>query len=412
MYLKELSEAEFGRFVDFYNTSSIYQTVPYAKTMEKQGFEYKLLGMIDENRIVAASLIFIKKIGNFKHAYAPRGLLVDYKDLDLLKTFTTEIKRYLGKRSVVNLKISPIIVKSIMNSKGDVIGINPDGDMILENLKSCEYTHLGYTNYFEGLKPRFNAVLSMKDGYVNTFNRIRKEFRSKIRNAEKYGIRVYKGNQDDLNYLNFQTEKKYPRGLNYFQSSYYYFGKENKIDFYYAKLDSKAYLETVQKTYFETETEWNRINDEVINIRTKNSKRLLNQKINMDKVMNVQKNRLIEATNILRDNPDGIVLASVLVVRQKDSVTILMDGFDPKYRYLNAKHLILWKIIEKYSNAGYRYLRLGGVTNIKIKDNKYKGLNDFKLNFGADVFEYFGDFEVVTNPTLYFMYNKFSKEKK
>ena len=134
MYLKELSEAEFGRFVDFYNTSSIYQTVPYAKTMEKQGFEYKLLGMIDENRIVAASLIFIKKIGNFKHAYAPRGLLVDYKDLDLLKTFTTEIKRYLGKRSVVNLKISPIIVKWIMYSKGDVIGINLDGDMILENL--------------------------------------------------------------------------------------------------------------------------------------------------------------------------------------------------------------------------------------------------------------------------------------
>lgn len=411
MYLKELSEAEFNRFVDYYNNSSIYQTVPYAKIMEKQGFEYTFVGMIDDNRIVAASLIFIRKIGNYKHAYAPRGLLVDYNDFELLKAFTTELKRYLGKKNVVNIKISPIIIKSIMNSKGDVVGYNEHADTIMENLKKLEYVHLGFSNYFEGIKPRFNAVLSIKDGYVDAFGKIKKEFRSKIRNAEKYGIQVYKGNQDDLKYLFFQTEKKYPRGLNYYQSSYYYFSKENMIDFYYAKLDSKVYLENVQKAYFETEAKWNEVNDEVININTKNSKKLLNQKIDLDKTMNVKKNRLIDATNILRDHPEGIVLASMLIVKQKDSITILMDGFDPKYRYLNAKHLILWKLIEKYSNAGYRYFKLGGLSNIKIKDNKFKGLNEFKLNFGCDVFEYFGDFELITNNALYFMYKKFAKEK-
>ena len=43
---------------------------------------------------------------------------------------------------------------------------------------------------------------------------------------------------------------------------------------------------------------------------------------------------------------------------------------------------------------------------IVTRKNYFIGFNDFKLNFGADVFEYFGDFEVVTNPTLYFMYNR------
>ena len=88
-----------------------------------------------------------------------------------------------------------------------------------------------------------------------------------------------------------------------------------------------------------------------------------------------------------------------------------MDGYDKNYRYLNAKHLLLWKVIEEYSKKGYKKFNLGGISNIN-KDEKYKGLNEFRMNFGSCAMEYIGDFELVTNNTLYFMYKKTTKIKK
>jgi lipid II:glycine glycyltransferase (peptidoglycan interpeptide bridge formation enzyme) len=44
------------------------------------------------------------------------------------------------------------------------------------------------------------------------------------------------------------------------------------------------------------------------------------------------------------------------------------------------------------------------MVNILDKENELQGLNYFKLNFGCKCYEYFGDFELVTNNALYFMY--------
>ena len=70
----------------------------------------------------------------------------------------------------------------------------------------------------------------------------------------------------------------------------------------------------------------------------------------------------------------------------------------------NGNHLLIWSIIEKYSKEGYKLFNLGGVTNVTIENNSYKGLNDFKSGFGANTYEYIGDFELITNNGLYFMY--------
>ena len=81
-----------------------------------------------------------------------------------------------------------------------------------------------------------------------------------------------------------------------------------------------------------------------------------------------------------------------------------MDGYDKDYKRLNAKHLLIWKLIEKYALQGYKTFNLGGMTNYSIKDNKFDGLNNFKINFGAKVYEYIGDLEYVINKPLHLMY--------
>ena len=98
MYIKELTNEEFRNFSSKYNQKSIYQTVEYAHVMNKQKFDSMYVGLIDDNHIVAASLLLIEKIRRFKYAYAPKGFLIDYLDHNLVSTFTIELKKFLGKK--------------------------------------------------------------------------------------------------------------------------------------------------------------------------------------------------------------------------------------------------------------------------------------------------------------------------
>ena len=203
-----------------------------------------------------------------------------------------------------------------------------------------------------------------------------------------------------------QTKKKYPRDLDYFKDCYKYFSKNNNIDFYYTKLDTKEYLKIKNKQLIEQEKIVNYYNE----IVTKNLKNI-NLKITADKRYNELKLQLIEATNLLKNNPDGIITSSALVVKNKDEVYLLMDGYDNKFKSLNSKHLLLWKLIENYSIQNYKKFNLGGITNPFEKNNKYEGLNTFKLGFNSKVYEYIGDLELVCNNTKYFLIkNSFLKK--
>ena len=96
---------EFDEFSKNHPLGSYHQTSNYAITASEEGYDYELLGLKDEdNNLVAASLILLKKMGLFfKYGYAPRGFLIDYYNTDLLTRFTREVKSYFNKRKFVDI---------------------------------------------------------------------------------------------------------------------------------------------------------------------------------------------------------------------------------------------------------------------------------------------------------------------
>lgn len=405
MQIRQLTMDEFNTFAKNYEQYSVYQTTEYALAMEGQGFNNLIVGLVDSNNnILAAAILLIKKNLAFKYAYAPKGFLIDYHNFELLKLFTIQLKKFLAKRDIVAVKFNPILVKNIHDIKNNKINANIDYDIAFSNLRKLGYYHYGYNYYFEALKPRYEAIIDINKPYFVLFQDIKKEFRTKIRSADRNGIKIYKGKPSELNYLYLHSKQKYPRDLKYFEDLYNTFNKNNMIDFYYAKLDTHTYLKEMQARFEEVEHENNIINNLIITSSSKDKERLLNRKINSDNLLANFKKKLILAIELQRDYPDGIVLASILVATYRDTVYVLMDAYNPKYQIFNAKHLLIWKLIEKYSKMGYRKFNLGGVSNPQLEKNKYKGLNQFKTNFGAKIYEYAGDFEIITNNTKYFMY--------
>ncbi len=376
--------------------------------MNEEGYDSLFLGLIDDNEVIrCAALILIRKINGFKYAYSPRGFLIDYSDFILVKKFTKAVKKYLGKHDVAALKINPLVIRKIYNSDYEVIGTNPNYDMIFNNLTKCGFYHLGYNNYFEALKPRFEVVVNIALPFTQLFANIKKNFRTKIRKADKDGIKVYHGNKEELKYLYLHTKDKYPRDLKYFNSLYSFFDKENLIDFYYSKLDTTEYLQITQKEYSKYEKLSVDLNRQLMENNGSNEK-ILSQKIEVDKIFEEYKKQIVVATKYLKENPDGIILSSALVIKWGDEVHLIIDGYDSKYKKFNAKHLLLWKLMGRYSKLGYKKFNLGGISNMTKQDLKYKGLNEFKMSFGGKACEYAGDFELITNGPLYFMYREAS----
>ena len=162
MYIKELTNEEFNSFSNSFKDKSIYQTSEYAEIMKKQEYHTILVGLMDDTKILAASLILVERRNNFKYAYAPRGFLLDYSNYHLLEAFTFELKKFLGKMDIVAIKLSPMIIKNIYNSKGELIEENSNFNSIYENLKGLDYYHYGYNNFFESHKPRYEGILDIK----------------------------------------------------------------------------------------------------------------------------------------------------------------------------------------------------------------------------------------------------------
>ena len=402
--LKELTNDEFDEFSKKYNISTVYQTSQYALTMNNQDYDSILLGLVDSNNnIQAATLILITNNRKFKFAYSPRGYLIDYRNEELVTLFTSFIKEYLNKNNVVTLKINPPIFKTIYYIKENNIYKNNYYDHILNFLISLGYKHLGYNSYFEGIRPRFEAVINLESDEKDIFDNLKRELKTKIRNAKKTGIKIIKGNDNDLNILYDQIKIKYPRNFKYLEDTYKFFKKNNSIDFYYTKLDTVKYLQETGKSLEEKENEVLKINNKIQSNNSSNKN--ISKKMNMDLDVYKYSKQLVEATKLLKEYPDGLITSSALIAKYKDEVTLLIDGHNKLYKNLNAKHLLIWELCKIYKKEGYKKFNLGGIANINIDDNKYKGLNNFKQSFNPYIIEYMGDLEIITNSSLYFMYS-------
>ncbi|MCM1371356.1 MAG: aminoacyltransferase [Clostridium sp.] len=402
MYMKELSNDEFDIFTKAFPSNSVFQTKEYAFVMSNQGYKTKFIGLIDNNKIIAASLILLEKHHGYYYAYAPRGFLINYNDLNITHIFNQEMKKFLGEKGVAAVKLSPMIIKNAYDgSKNKFYCNNNYNDIYSSIMSDPDYHHYGYNNYFEAQRPRFEAIIDLSKN--NLYDSLSKNHKAKIKKAYENGIHIEVGDKDDIKLLYEQVKNRYPRDLKYLIDLYNYFNFNDNADLYIAKIDTKKHLINRQSKYNSAQQSVQNINYKII--QSNNSSKLINLKLDIDYKLETSRIKLIKATEMIKDYPDGIVLAFALVIKNNNQAHIIIDSYNSEYKFLDAKYLLIWELIKKYKNENIKILNLGGVSNILIEQNKYSGLIDFKAGFGATFIEYMGDLEVITNKTLYLLHN-------
>ena len=119
-----------------------------------------------------------------------------------------------------------------------------------------------------------------------------------------------------------------------------------------------------------------------------------------DKLLINYKNDILEASSKYSNNELKKVIAGALVIKSGKNVSIICSGYNPRFRHLNANYFLHYSIIEHYKED-YEYLSLNGLTGDFSKENKYYGLNEFKLSFNPLIVEYLGELDLIINEKAY-----------
>lgn len=394
MKLKNLSIFEFDKFALNHPLGSYHQTSNYALFMSEQGYEYDLLGLVDDNNnIVAASLILSKRIGMFyRYGYAPKGFLINYFSPTILQEFTNALKKYYYKKNFAFIKINPEISIGNVDFKKKYITYNKN-QIIESTLRGLNCRKLEGNKRFETKIPKFNAVQILKNTNLRT---ITKNTRNKIRKSSKNGLSLIKGSRDDIDiiYNFFKNKKDYPitHYYNYFNA----FSKKNEIDIFLVKIDFEECLINLRERY-EIESEIN--NELVIKTMKDPNKENLKNKLASDNNLNIYSENIALATKFLAQNKTQFI-AGAITIKYKNRVNILISGFDQKFKKFCPNYYLHYKLIEHYKKD-YDFMDLNGITGDFTKENPYKGLDEFKMGFNPLAFEYIGEFDFIINNGLY-----------
>jgi len=398
MHIKELTLAEFDLFSKTCPLGSYHQTSNYALFMAENNYDYDLIGFVDELGVIkAAALILIKNINiTTKYGYSPKGFLIDYFNLDLLKEFTKALKLYYAKK-LAFIKINPEIAIGEINKKTKVTDYNHNL-IIRDYLKECGCIKLKDNLYFEAILPRFNAIINLEE---YTFDRLSKNTRNKIRKAENKRLIIEKVDRSHIDELYEFIKRKTNYSSYYYHNYYNAFSTNESCDLFLIKIDYQKYLLSSKKLY-DKELENNNKLSELV-IREPNDINI-NNKMNSDKALLSYKNDIELATKNIHDNKETYI-AGAITIKYNNRVNIIVSGIDPKYKKFNANYFLHYKLIEFYKK-NFKFLDLNGITGDFSDNNFYKGLNDFKIGFKPHLYEFIGEFDFIINEKSYYVLQK------
>lgn len=393
MYIRELNVNEFETFVSANEYSTYHQTLNYALLKTDYDYEYELIGYCDDaNNIYAAALVLVKLIDGYLYAYIPEGFLIDYNNAKLVNDFTKALYKYYKKEKITFIKINPPVPIAEINIKTKEKTYN-DNQRIKNTLIISGFDYLEEEKTFEYVLPKYNAIIELDSFNVDNLN---KNTKNKIRKGIRKGLSFEKGSVYEIDKLYPFIKKKIKKSEFYYNDYYNIFERNNSVDFFLVSINYEQYIINSQKSYVKELEKNETLNKKV---QQKPGTRNINKKMNSDRSLLSYKNDIALASKNL-NNQNKEYIAGALVIKHKDTATILISGYDKKYSSFAPNYFLYYQILEYYRNE-YKYVNLNGVSGDFSKTNRYHGLDQFKLGFNPCVYEYIGEFDLVINKIIY-----------
>lgn len=252
MIVKPISAEDHLQYINQQDSVSFLQTPAWGKA-KSPGWTYESLGWFEGEKIVGAGLVLFRKVPKLNRylAYLPEGPDLKWEDSAAVDAGLKALIAFARSRNVFQIKIGPhawtqrwsseTLKDAIATNSARTIGalpadvVNQSGIALTQQLrvlgwKQPESEEAGFGDY----QPRYVFQLDLasksEDDIFNNFNQL---WRRNIRKAEKEGVTVRLGTENDLEsfhtcYVETASRDHFrPRPLSYFQSMWSAMKSEN-----------------------------------------------------------------------------------------------------------------------------------------------------------------------------------------
>lgn len=392
-----INEKEFDDFVKGFPSTSFMQTSSWAKV--KSAWEHDFVGMYSKGKLVCSAMILKRNLFLGKKLfYIPRGLVIDYKNEELLGKFIEELKIYAKKNNAIDIKIDPFVcfneenIQTIKKKKDIPINkpFTKDTKEILVNLEKIGFKHGGYEKEVNAyIQPRYTMAISLKDKDGNFFDKeaLRRTFPKNTRNYigtyhEERGVEFsYSKDINDVKKLvsvlhcTEQRQHVALRNETYFKKLMKEFPSNAVL--FFAHVDIDKYISFLKQDM----------------IKNENKKEFCEKQMK-EALMVKEKygNRpLAGATIVMMPTcKEGIKVASFLYAGTNTEIL-------PSLKITNGlMYYRLCYCLDNYCD----YCDLGGV-NGSLEDH----LSTFKSKFNPEVLELIGEFDLVVSKFWFKLFN-------
>ena len=407
--LEELTKEEFNEYASKHPVNMFFQSSYWGELKSITGWKHFMVGIKNDGKIEAATLILGKKIPIFNRYiyYAPRGFLIDYNNTELLKKFTLEVKKYLKKKKGIFIKINPYLIYQERDINGDIVENGIDNKNVVEELKKLGFIHTGFTiNYGKDLEPRWISVLDLEG---KTEEGLLKDMRSTTRwginNSYKHGLKLVEIDKSRINefkkLMEHTGERRgfIDRSEAYYEKMYDAFSKDDKIKIMLVELDIDEYLYNLNNQKQQNLLKQVEAKNKPDSAKAKRVlKELQSQFESLEK-------RISNLEKLQKEKGNKIVVAGGLFMTFGTQVVSLFGASYREYMKFNGQFFLNFKMIKYALNNGYKKYNFYGITGEFNEDSEMFGLFDFKRGFNAHVEELIGEFTLITNKFFYKVYN-------
>jgi len=183
------------------------------------------------------------------------------------------------------------------------------------------------------------------------------------------------------------------RNINYYKTFYNTFKKSEQADLLLVKVNYETYLINTKKRIEEEQTKNEELNKK---LQEENTEKILNEKMNSDRLIDEYKQDIVYATAGLKKNEDTYV-AGAIVLKYYNKITIFIAGVDKNYNHLNPNYYLHNKILEMYKDD-YEIADINGIADDFTEESRFAGLNKFKMGFNPTITEYIGELDLIISP--------------
>ncbi|MGM9948085.1 peptidoglycan bridge formation glycyltransferase FemA/FemB family protein [Floccifex sp.] len=407
MKFEKLTIEEYTRFQKGHPYNNFLNSIETYEFEIKEGHECELVGMKEGNEVLCACFLMkYPMMKCFSYYYAPRGFLIDYSDVELLKQFTKELIRFCRKKGIVEVIVDPYILIQERNQEGQIVENGFHHKDILNTLQSLGYIHkgfsIGYDSNMQGMRWMYAMDLNGKTK-DSLWKSLHQQTRWSINRTIKYQMQVRDLSIDELDiFVDILNQTGKRRGFETRDKSFFV----NQMNCYKDKMKCKlAYLDiSLLKKYLNEEKQsllMDLSNVELKLGQVSNSKKFNKKKKVVLEALEINEKRYKEANSLEQQYGTIIPMAASTFIYDQDEVIYLMSGAYEEFRDFYASYAIQWNVIQEALDMGYNKYNFYGISgNFDPEDENY-GVYAFKKGFPGRVEELIGDFDLPCRPFLY-----------